>query len=69
MCLDRKQLDLTFKVLMRISDYEVSIRKAEEGMESDERQSCERLVAEYYVLRTALVGISIRIPHSSLTAI
>jgi len=52
---DAKEYVLAIKVLSRVSAYEGLLQKIMD-LSSEERQACERLVAEYYVLRTSVVG-------------
>jgi hypothetical protein len=53
---DRKQADLALKVLEKLGKYELLLLKRE-GKPSEDSERHERLVAEYYVLRTALVDV------------
>ena len=52
---DAKEYLLAIKVLSRVSAYEGLLQKITD-MSLEERQACERLVAEYYILRTSVVG-------------
>jgi hypothetical protein len=53
--LEHKQNPLAMKVLEKVATYEASIKKTERGVGQDGTEESERLIAEYYVLRTALV--------------
>jgi hypothetical protein len=50
--LERRQFDLALKVLEKVAGYV----KPDHGVAQDDKEACERLVPEYYVLRTALVS-------------
>ncbi|KAL2071470.1 hypothetical protein VTL71DRAFT_12705 [Oculimacula yallundae] len=52
-CVESKQYAVSLKVLGKVSAYEASLQKNKE-LGSEDREVCERLVAEYYVLRTAV---------------
>ncbi|KAK0108931.1 hypothetical protein ONS96_002768 [Cadophora gregata f. sp. sojae] len=52
-CVDAKQYALAIKVLGRVSAYEGLLQKITD-LSSQDREACERLVAEYYVVRTAV---------------
>ncbi|KAI9055545.1 hypothetical protein LZ554_000492 [Drepanopeziza brunnea f. sp. 'monogermtubi'] len=53
-CLERKEYQLALKVLGRVSEYEATMKKHAAEQKQKEREESERLIAEYYVLRTAL---------------
>lgn len=53
---ERKEYQLASKVIGRVSLYEAAMKKPAAEQTKEEREECEKLVAEYYVLRTALVG-------------
>ncbi len=52
--LDRKQADLALKVLEKVGGYEGLLKKADSEI-SDDGGSFNNMIAEYYVLRTAVV--------------
>lgn len=52
---DRKQADLALKVLEKVGGYEGLLRKPNSEVGEEDREPCNNLVAEYYVLRTAVV--------------
>jgi hypothetical protein len=61
MIIERKERDLAHKVLEKVGGY----IKPDPRVASGDREACERLVPEYYVLRTALVSrivLSLRTP-------
>ncbi|KAL5321709.1 hypothetical protein ACEPPN_009669 [Leptodophora sp. 'Broadleaf-Isolate-01'] len=51
-CVESKQNALALKALGRVGAYEGLLQKIKD-LSAKEREACERLVAEYYVLRTA----------------
>jgi hypothetical protein len=51
--LERKEGDLALKVLEKVGGY----IKPDPGVTPGDKEACERLTPEYYVLRTALVSI------------
>jgi hypothetical protein len=51
-CIDRKQPDLSLKVLEKLGKYELLLLQPDRD---EGNQVHEKLIAEYYVLRTALV--------------
>jgi hypothetical protein len=51
-CIDTKQLDLSLKVLETLGKYELLLLEPDRD---DGGRVHERLIAEYYVLRTVLV--------------
>ncbi|KAK2625835.1 hypothetical protein QTJ16_005147 [Diplocarpon rosae] len=53
-CLERKEFQLAVKVLGKVSEHEAAMNTLIAEMKKEERKICEGLVAEYYVLRTAL---------------
>ncbi|CZS99376.1 related to SPO22 Protein involved in completion of nuclear divisions during meiosis [Rhynchosporium agropyri] len=52
-CVCSKQNVVALKVLGKISAYEGLLQKNED-LDTEEREGCERLVVEYYILRTAV---------------
>jgi hypothetical protein len=52
---ERNQGDLAQKVLEKVGFY----AKPDPGVAPGDKEACEKLVPEYYVLRTALVGRAI----------
>jgi hypothetical protein len=50
--LERRRFDLALKVLEKVAGYV----KPDHRIAQDDKEACERLVPEYYVLRTALVS-------------
>ncbi|KAE8452848.1 hypothetical protein EG329_013120 [Mollisiaceae sp. DMI_Dod_QoI] len=52
-CLDRKQADLALKVLEKVGGYEGLLKKSDSEI-SDDGGSFNNMIAEYYVLRTAV---------------
>ncbi|KAG4436689.1 hypothetical protein IFR05_007837 [Cadophora sp. M221] len=52
-CVESKQNALALKTLSRVGAYEGLLQKIRD-LSSEEREACERLVAQYYVLRTAV---------------
>lgn len=53
--IDRKQPDLSLKVLEKLGKYELLLLKSDGEDRSEDAEDHQRLIAEYYVLRTALV--------------
>lgn len=54
---ETKQLNMALKVLEKLGSYELLLKAPDSEHPSDDREH-GRLVAEYYVLRTALVGVA-----------
>ncbi|KAH7351006.1 meiosis protein SPO22/ZIP4 like-domain-containing protein [Rhexocercosporidium sp. MPI-PUGE-AT-0058] len=52
-CVESKQYALALKTLGKVGAHEGLLQKVRD-LSSEEREACERLVAEYYVLRTAV---------------
>jgi hypothetical protein len=52
---EKKQLDLALTVLTRVAAYESLFTKSHETNPAQDAEVSESLVAEYYILRTALV--------------
>jgi hypothetical protein len=52
---EKKQLDLALTVLTRVAAYESLLTKSHETNSAQDAEVSESLVAEYYILRTALV--------------
>ncbi|RFU28018.1 hypothetical protein B7463_g8334, partial [Scytalidium lignicola] len=52
-CLEKKQIDLTVKVLEKVAGYEHTLQQSELENMLD-KEVCERLSAEYFIIRTAL---------------
>jgi hypothetical protein len=55
---EAKQFDLALKVFEKTGGYELKLKRPETHLSSDDNAVCERLIAEYYILRTALVCIN-----------
>ncbi|KUJ18222.1 SPO22-domain-containing protein [Mollisia scopiformis] len=53
-CLDRKQSDLAVKVLEKVAGYETLLKSPRPAAGQEDGESFNNLIAEYYVLRTAL---------------
>lgn len=54
---DRKQADLALKVLEKVGGYEGLLKKPNMEIGKEEGESCHNMIAEYYVLRTAVVRL------------
>lgn len=52
---DRKKPDLALKVLEKVGGYEGLLKKPNAEVGEEDRESCNKMIAEYYVLRTAVV--------------
>lgn len=63
---ERKELGLAFKVLERVGKFEESLKGCRPELGLEDGQEVERVSAEYFVLRTALVGEACPISYSSL---
>jgi hypothetical protein len=50
-----KRFDLTLKVLEKLGAYEIKLATSNEDSSPEGDEGRQRLIAEYYVLRTALV--------------
>lgn len=50
-----KQYDLALKVLEKLGGYEIKLATTDAESPVEFGDACQRLIAEYYVLRTALV--------------
>jgi hypothetical protein len=50
---------LALKVLEKVARYEGMLGKQDPGVSEEDRKSCSNLMAEYYVLRTAVVRITL----------
>ncbi|RKF74152.1 Sporulation-specific protein 22 [Golovinomyces cichoracearum] len=53
-CIEYKNSELALKVLGKVSSYQVLLKNFETDITKDDRDICEKLLAEYYVLRTAV---------------
>lgn len=58
---ERKQNPLAVKVLEKVGGYELSLKKPNCDIGEDGKEDSEKLVAEYYILRTVLVSASFHI--------
>ncbi|KAI1006471.1 hypothetical protein K3495_g1756 [Podosphaera aphanis] len=56
-CIDRNESDIALLVLSKVGGYQDLVTKLGTHMAKDDRTSSENLFAEYYILRTALVGV------------
>ncbi|KAF8863587.1 SPO22-domain-containing protein [Acephala macrosclerotiorum] len=52
--LDRKKPELALKVLEKVGGYEGLLKKPRSEVGEEDRASCTNMIAEYYVLRTAV---------------
>jgi len=55
---DGKEFGLALRVLEKVGGYEITL-KSDQQISPDDGEARERLIAEYYVLRTALVSLRI----------
>lgn len=53
---ERKQNHLAMKVLEKVAGYEVSLKQFKDDIGGNSKEDSERLVAEYYILRTVLAS-------------
>jgi hypothetical protein len=61
---ERKDVQLSLKVLEIVAKYEETLRHPQTESTPDDNEDRERLRAEYFVLRTALVSIILPSSHS-----
>lgn len=50
-----KQYNVATQVLGKVGGYEELVKSAASELTSDDKEACETLLAEYYILRTAVV--------------
>jgi len=56
-CLGSKQLDHALEVLEKLGGYELLLKKPDVPSLPEDKELHQRLIAEYYVLRTSLVSL------------
>jgi hypothetical protein len=61
--IEKKDSNAALKVLEKVARYEVMLKKPDADIPPEDAEVHERLIAEYYVLRTALVSILSSIPN------